>query len=96
MNVMWESIQARTEEERPEGAHGTIQWKGTQVCVDLHCTCGTHSHVDAEFFYRFKCPHCRKCFFVGNVVQLTEALPEEIEFVEKHEELDFILGTKGD
>lgn len=35
-----------------------IQWKGTVACIDLHCTCGTHSHVDDDFTYAVRCPTC--------------------------------------
>jgi len=30
-----------TYEGRP---HGWVQWKGTDVCMDVHCACG---HIDA-------------------------------------------------
>jgi hypothetical protein len=29
--------------------HGWIQWKGTNVCMDVYCACGHHSHIDAKF-----------------------------------------------
>jgi hypothetical protein len=35
----------------PAGSHGWIQWKGTDVCMDIHCECGTLSHIDGEFAY---------------------------------------------
>jgi len=38
-----------------DGPYGWIQWKGTSVCIDLHCSCGRHSHVDAWFAYSFRC-----------------------------------------
>lgn len=44
-----------TEASRIEGPHGRIQWKGTEVCMDLDCSCGIHSHIDAEFAYSFRC-----------------------------------------
>ena len=34
-----------------DGPHGWIQWKGTDVCIDLHCECGSHGHVDGDFVY---------------------------------------------
>jgi len=37
---------------------GFIQWKGTDVCMDLHCECGHHNHYDGYFAYTIK---CRKC-----------------------------------
>lgn len=44
-------------EWRPPGPHGWIQWKGTSVCMDVHCACGAHGHVDADFAYTLKCKH---------------------------------------
>ncbi len=36
-------------------AHVFIQWKGTDLCGDFHCTCGAHHHIDAEFVYEIQC-----------------------------------------
>jgi len=33
-----------------------VQWKGTNACVDLWCTCGRHLHFDGWFGYAFACP----------------------------------------
>lgn len=60
--------------ERPQG---WIQWKGTDVCIDLHCTCGTHGHVDRGFFYFYRCHGCGQCFAVGSHVRLIPLTPEE-------------------
>lgn len=36
-----------------------IQWKGTDLCMDLFCpACGGHSHYDAMFAYAVRCCHC--------------------------------------
>ena len=60
----------------PEGAHGWIQWKGTQVCIDLYCTCGAHLHTDEEFFYYFRCGECNQTYAVGQYVKLIPLTPE--------------------
>jgi len=57
--------------------HGWIQWKGTDVCIDLYCRCGYHGHVDADFFYAYQCPSCKCKYIVGQHVKLIEMLPEE-------------------
>jgi hypothetical protein len=31
--------------------HGWIQFKGTKLCMDVYCKCGTHTHIDGEFVY---------------------------------------------
>ena len=42
--------------------HGWIQWKGTDVCMDIYCKCGYHSHIDAEFAYHVECPICHTVY----------------------------------
>jgi hypothetical protein len=63
--------------DNPEGeAHGWIQWKGTNVCIDLHCKCGAHMHFDGLALYHFVCPHCERKYAVGEnvaLIELTEA-----------------------
>ena len=50
--------------------HIWVQWKGTEVCCDVHCECGEMSHFDGDFFYTFQCPFC-KCFWeVGTHVAI--------------------------
>jgi hypothetical protein len=62
---------------RLEGPHGWIQWKGTNVCMDVYCACGAHVHVDAEFCYQVECPHCKRVYAVGAYVRLVELTEEE-------------------
>ncbi len=75
-----------TSDDQP---HGWIQWKGTNVCVDLHCACGHHGHVDAEFFYRYQCPACQRKYAVGQIVKLIELTPDEIA----HDDWDYTTDT---
>lgn len=35
-----------------------IQRKGTDVCMDIYCSCGQQSHFDGMFAYAVKCPAC--------------------------------------
>ena len=56
---------------------GWIQWKGTDVCVDLHCVCGQSGHVDGDFMYRVECPKCHRRYLVGQNIKLIELTPEE-------------------
>jgi len=65
--------------ERP---YGWIQWKGTDVCMDVHCVCGHHGHVDKDFFYFYKCPKCGKKYAVGAVVKLIPLTDEQASYVE--------------
>ncbi len=52
--------------------HGWVQWKGTDVCMDVHCECGAHLHVDAAFAYNVECPHCGRVFQCNGHIELIE------------------------
>ena len=56
--------------------HAWIQWKGTDVCADIHCSCGAHSHFDGDFMYFIRCPACRKVWEVGTHISLHEPRAE--------------------
>ena len=61
-----------------------IQWKGTDVCIDIHCPkCGYHSHFDGDFMYYFECPSCHKLFAMGTSVRLIDLPPEHVAFVKE-------------
>jgi len=60
----------------PEGSHGWIQWKGTDVCMDCYCKCGQHFHIDSTFAYYVKCPTCKAVYFCNGHIELIE-LEEE-------------------
>ena len=52
-----------------------LQWKGTRVCADYYCVCGGQFHIDDDFAYAVRCPHCKRCFEVSSVIELRE-MPE--------------------
>ena len=52
--------------------HGWVQWQGTEVCMDIYCECGHHSHVDASFTFNVKCPVCNRIYFVNGHIELIE------------------------
>ncbi len=56
--------------EHSEKAYGWIQWKGTNVCIDIHCACGHAGHVDTDFFYAYECPQCHAKYAVAQVIRL--------------------------
>jgi hypothetical protein len=51
---------------------GWIQWKGTEVCMDIHCKCGKMTHIDADFAYNVKCVYCGRIYACDPYVKLTE------------------------
>ncbi len=48
-----------------------IQWKGTEACLDVYCTCGGQFHLDTEMptATALRCGGCRQLW------QLPEFLP---------------------
>lgn len=68
------SKQYNTYEDDSQG-WGWIQWKGTQACMDVHCKCGAHMHIDAGFAYYIECPYCNTVYSCDpniHFVELTE------------------------
>ena len=61
----------------PNLPHGWIQWKGTDVCMDIHCECGELTHYDGSHMYIIICPYCARAYFVNGHVQLIEI--EEVD-----------------
>ena len=72
--------------------HGWIQWKGTDVCIGLHCMCGYHGHVDAEFFYYYKCPKCEAKYAVGQIVKLIPLSDEQLTWLSHNGITNFKTG----
>ena len=67
---------------QPEGSDLDmfIQWKGTEVCLDIHCQCGTHSHIDDAFTYYVQCPTCGAIYRMG-----TQVVAKRVEAEDMHE-----------
>lgn len=63
--------------------HGWIQWKGTDVCIDLHCECGALLHYDGDFLYYFVCTHCNRLWEMGTHIPIYEVPAEKRDEVMK-------------
>lgn len=68
------SILHRDELPKP---FGSMQLKGTDLCIDVHCICGEHSHFDGMFLYFFQCPKCQRIYGVGSYIRLYELSESE-------------------
>ena len=73
MSETRETVEARV---AAEGPFAYIQWKGTDVCMDVHCSCGAMGHVDADFTYYVQCGACKKVYAVCANVRLVEVSDE--------------------
>ena len=69
----------KTHNDLPQGwkPHGWIQWQGTDVCMDIYCKCGYHSHIDAEFAFYVKCPYCGTVYECNGNIELIETVETE-------------------
>lgn len=79
MNNLYEYKSFKKKYKNP---HGWIQWKGTDVCIDINCTCGRLLHYDGDFMYFVKCPYCERVFECDGHIELHELTTEEAELVE--------------
>lgn len=71
--------------------HGWIQWKGTDVCMDVHCVCGAMTHIDDSHCYVIQCPECDRIYFLnGNIefIELTDPISPDTAKIPQ------ILGAK--
>lgn len=64
--------------------HGWIQWKGTEVCIDLRCICGINSHYDGDFLYFWECPHCHVLWEMGTHIQMYPVSTEDRDDVRRN------------
>lgn len=83
MNEDYDLIYSQDNPETP--AYGWIQHKGTDICVDIHCICGTHGHIDDDFVYSVKCANCGRKYAMGQNIKLIPLdSPELIAANEKY------------
>lgn len=59
-------------DDRPDAF---IQWKGTNACIDLYCTCGEQFHFDGYFAYELTCGHCGQTYEMPNMLRVHPVEP---------------------
>lgn len=81
-----------------KGSHGWIQYKGTDICVDLHCVCGTHGHYDGYQMYQVACVDCGRHYAVDMNIMLVELTPEQLatDIAERGSDKHFIPFREDD
>ena len=50
--------------------HVFIQYKGTDLCADLYCECGTQWHAHGMFVYAVRCPGCGRDYELSAHIKL--------------------------
>lgn len=61
-----------SDKERPDAF---IQWKGTDACLDLYCTCGGQFHFDGYFAYELTCGACGQTWEFPNTLRVYPVEP---------------------
>lgn len=61
----------------PDKGYASIQHKGSDLCMDVHCECGHHGHIDEAFCLYYQCQACQRVFIVGAVLMLA-SVPEDL------------------
>ena len=61
-----------SDDSRPDAF---IQWKGTDACLDLYCTCGEQFHFDGYFAYELTCGNCGQTYELPNTFRLNPVEP---------------------
>ncbi len=69
-----------------------VQMKGTMACMDVHCKCGHHSHIDDEFVYYVECSKCSARYAVHAYFRLIE-LPEDLHATVQDHATGFNVGA---
>jgi len=70
-----------------------VQWKGTNVCLDFHCSCGAQAHFDGYFCYAIQCAECGKIYAVHPEIKMIE-MPKEMALAVTN--TIQVLGGKGE
>jgi hypothetical protein len=81
MDDFYEQVHGEDSKRFEGKARGWIQWKGTDACVDLHCVCGSHGHIDGYFLYHYQCAGCGRKYALGMNVPLIELTAEQVAHV---------------
>ncbi len=58
---------------------GWIQFKGTDLCMDVRCKCGELTHIDGDFVYFVKCTKCGTVYELNGHIELLEWTPESLD-----------------
>jgi hypothetical protein len=61
-----------SDDSRPEAF---IQWKGTDACLDLYCTCGEQFHFDGYFAVELTCGDCGQTYELPHMLRIQPVKP---------------------
>lgn len=76
----------------PSRPYGNIQWKSTDVSLDINCECGYVSHLDAQCTYYVACPRCARVYMTNGHIELIPLTKDEAEIVKDHVKIGQMYG----
>lgn len=50
--------------------HAWIQWKATDVFMDVYCACGISFNINGNFAYHIQCPECGTIYMCNGHIEL--------------------------
>lgn len=59
-----------------------IQWKGTNICMDFYCDCGTHNHYDGYFGHHVKCKGCKQVYKMDTKIMMEKVYDSNCKALE--------------
>ena len=59
-------------------SHGSLQLKGSDIYMDVHCDCGHTSNIKGDCVFFLKCPACGTIYELNGFVQLIKR-PDIVE-----------------
>lgn len=72
-------------QDNPKGdSFAWVQWKGTDVCIDLYCKCGVHEHYDGKCLHYYECWSCGAKYAIGLNIKLIPLTENQSKYVAKN------------
>ena len=59
-----------------------IQWKGTDICMDFTCKCGSIVHCCGMFAFNVRCPVCKSLYECSDEIKLTKIHSTDMPILE--------------
>ena len=68
----WRTFKPKNYTQGKIDPHGWIQFKGTELCLDVHCECGEISHIDSDFVYYVECGYCGIIYELSGFIEFNK------------------------
>ena len=69
----------------PTEAHVFLQFKNTDICIDIYCTCGEQCHYDGYFARFVKCAYCGQMWIIPHLIPITVMTSDHPDYAHARE-----------